>query len=167
MPAAAPFLIVSPLPSPRDQIRASAERAMEIACQTVRRVNSGPLIVRCAADHGHLAKPERPERAELESTNILDIFEHRFLISTQVPRAGGRGTTNHGRRGCSKRSTTWICSTGVSGHAHPERGPAIGRGCGRHSDRPFRPRSRRRSSNMNLLLLHDALRTVRCYGRPG
>jgi hypothetical protein len=52
-----------------------------------------------------------------------------------------------------KRSTAWIFSTGVSGHA-PIRGGALARGrdSERHCDRPFRPRSRRCSSNMNILL---------------
>jgi hypothetical protein len=50
-------------------------------------------------------------------------------VRTKVVRPAGC-TTNHGRRRCSKRSTTWIFSTGVSGHAH-FRGGLLGTGIAR------------------------------------
>jgi hypothetical protein len=97
------------------------------------------FLVRCGADHRHLAKPELPNRGRAGVHQYSEYLSTKYFI--KVPCSGARGTTNHDRRGCSKRSTTWIFSTGVSGHCPPLKGgPALDQGCGRHRDRPFRPR---------------------------
>jgi hypothetical protein len=140
----------------------------------------GPVLVRCAADREHLAQPACPNAAALSPPIFSGYSEVPVQVQVQVPKSSvvsglvncGCYTTNHGKRRCSKRSTTWIFSTGVSGYAHIRGGPARDRGWARHCDRPFRPCSRKMLQQqldlklrreLEHLLLHDARRTARCY----
>jgi hypothetical protein len=69
-----------------------------------------------------------PNRPSWSPPIFSEYFDSKRKYCT-VPKVVRRGccTTNHGRRRCSKRSTTWIFSTGVSGHAH-FRGGLLGTG---------------------------------------
>ena len=98
----------------------------------------GPVLVRCAADREHLAQPACPNAAALSPPIFSGYSEVPVQVQVQVPKSSvvsglvncGCYTTNHGKRRCSKRSTTWIFSTGVSGYAHI-RGGLLGTGVGR------------------------------------
>ncbi|KAE9371118.1 hypothetical protein N431DRAFT_19708 [Stipitochalara longipes BDJ] len=102
----------------------------------------GPVLVRCAADREPLAQPacSQTGRAGVHqySLNISRTSKCkckckckcRCKYQSSPWWTGGCCTTNHGRRRCSKRSTTWIFLTGVSGHAHIRGGACSGQGLG-------------------------------------
>jgi hypothetical protein len=100
---------------------------------------SGPVLVRCAADREHLAQTACPNAAALRPPIFSGYSEVPVQVQVQVPKSavvsglvncGCSARRITGKRRCSKRSTTWIFSTGVSGHAHI-RGGLFGTGVGR------------------------------------
>ncbi len=122
----------------------------------------------CTADREHLAKPTRAKRAQMEFTNTSEISlepaQSVFSYPSQVLR-GACSTDESRQEGMQQeRSTTWIFSTGVSGHAHIRgRGALLGTGIRSATvTGHFGHAPERCSSNVNILLCtHVDARRVR------